>query len=138
MTLLEIMIVIFIIGIVGSVFSYNMKGSLEKGKAFKSEQGSRQVHDILTLAIAEGSLKLTETLDRDTVIRELDRSGLVKNPQKLIKDGWGVEYDISFGPDDEILVRSDRWLTFLRNKQKLKDEDIYEDYPWAIPKNSEA
>ena len=37
MTLLEVMIVIFIIGIISSVIGYNMKGSLEKAKAFKTE-----------------------------------------------------------------------------------------------------
>ena len=55
MTLLEIMIVIFIIGIIGSVIGYNMKGSLEEGKAFKSKEGSRQVYEILTLEVAKGT-----------------------------------------------------------------------------------
>ena len=36
LTIIEIMIVIFIISIVGGVMSYNMKGSLVKGRAFKN------------------------------------------------------------------------------------------------------
>ena len=37
LTLLEIMIVIVLIGIIGSVIGVNMKGSLDAGKAFKSD-----------------------------------------------------------------------------------------------------
>ena len=49
MTLLEIMIVIFIIGIIGSVIGYNMRGSLDNGKAFKTKEGSRKLYEIIQL-----------------------------------------------------------------------------------------
>jgi len=49
------MIVICIIGIIGSVIGYNMKGSMDEGRAFRSEHGSKQIHDLLTLKIAEGT-----------------------------------------------------------------------------------
>ena len=42
MTLLEVMIVIFIIGIIGSIVGYNMKGSMEKARAFKRVRGSKK------------------------------------------------------------------------------------------------
>ncbi len=47
-TLLEIMIVIFLIGLIGGIVSYSMKGSLEEGKAFKTEQAIMRVVDLLS------------------------------------------------------------------------------------------
>ena len=56
LTLLEIMIVIALITIIGGVLGYNMKGSLEKGKAFKTEQAIKQIDDILSVQYTiEGS-----------------------------------------------------------------------------------
>ena len=54
LTLLEIMIVIFLIGLIGSVIGYNVKGSLDEGRAFRSEQGACQIRDILLLEVAKG------------------------------------------------------------------------------------
>ena len=41
-TLLEIMIVILLIGLIGGVVSYNLKGTLDKGKAFASKEGAKK------------------------------------------------------------------------------------------------
>ena len=46
-TLLEMMIVITLIGLIASVIGYNMKGSLDRGKAFKTEESQKQIKDIL-------------------------------------------------------------------------------------------
>jgi type II secretory pathway pseudopilin PulG len=54
LTLLEIMIVIFLITLITGVIGYNMKGSLDKGKAFRTSQAKEQLHDMLLLALAEG------------------------------------------------------------------------------------
>ena len=60
MTLLEIMIVIFIIGIIGSVIGYNMKGSLEEGKAFKTQEGIKQLYEIFHLEMAKGTASIDD------------------------------------------------------------------------------
>ena len=91
-TLLEIMIVIFLIGLIGSVIGYNVKGSLEEGKAFKTEQGALQIQDILSLEASDGT-PLEEIIDRPAYY--LKRSGLCKNYDKLLKDGWGKPYELS-------------------------------------------
>ena len=46
LTLIEIMIVIVLIGLIGSVIGANMKGSLDEGKAFKTKyaHGADQRH----------------------------------------------------------------------------------------------
>jgi len=94
MTLLEIMIVIFIIGIIGSVVGYNMKGSLEKGKAFKTEHGMRQVEEIIMLEVASGNVQLDEVDNIEKVQKILKNSDLARNAKDLIKDGWGKEYEV--------------------------------------------
>ena len=53
-TLLEIMIVILLIGIITSVVGYNVKGSLDKGKVFKTEQAQNQIKELLLLEVAKG------------------------------------------------------------------------------------
>lgn len=118
LTLLEIMIVIFLIGLIGSVIGYNMKGSLEEGKAFKTEKAIEQIHDILMLEVAQG-----EPIEKVVKNPEgyLSHANVVKNPEKLLKDGWGVPFKIEadqYGHD--IVVSSDAYQHYKeRKKAKL-------------------
>ncbi|MBM3200894.1 MAG: type II secretion system protein [Chlamydiae bacterium] len=132
MTLLEIMIVIFIIGIIGSVIGYSMKGSLEEGKAFKSEQGSKQVYEILTLEMAKGG-KLEDILANP--LKYLESSGFAKNPKSLLQDGWGGEYLIVKKGYDDIAVISMAYIKHRENKGK-DIEDIKEKYPWMVSEDA--
>ncbi len=113
MTLLEIMIVILIIGIVGSVIGYNMRGSLERGKAFKSREGAKKVYEILTLRMAEGV-----TIDNVVAdpVDNIHRSGLVSNPSDLLTDGWNQQYVIEQTEHGELKVISQRYIEFLERK----------------------
>ncbi len=132
LTLLEIMIVIFLIGIIGSVIGYNMKGSLDEGRAFRTEQAIGQIRDILAMEIAQGN-------PVDVVVKNpesfLKHSGLVKDPAKLLKDGWGVPFTISAGQiKGEVRVSSKRYTEYKNAKRdKLKgiiqddEEDQQED-----------
>ena len=109
------MIVIFLIGIIGSVIGYNMKGSLEEGKAFKTERAIEQMTDILSLAIAQGSDPEAVKADPATYLK---RSGLVKNPDSLTKDGWGIPLNIAYdATQGELHVTSER-LQEHRDKKK--------------------
>jgi len=111
-TLLEIMIVIFLIGLIGSVIGYNVKGSLEEGKAFRSEQGIAKLKDILQMEIASG-------ISSEDIVNNpkyyLKRTGLVTDAAKLLKDGWGQPYIISQDGDYDISVKSVAWD---RHKEK--------------------
>ena len=117
LTLLEIMIVIFLIGLIGSVIGYNMKGSLEEGKAFKTRQAQEQIHDILMLEVAKGE-------DMSRVIGDpeafLKHSNLIKDPKKLIVDGWGKPFEITANQyNTDIIIKSDSLASY-EHKQREK------------------
>ena len=131
-TLLEMMIVIFIIGIIGSVVGYSMKGSLNEARAFKSEQGSKQVYDILMLSLANGG-SLTQMIKSAEMV--LEESGLVGHPKKMIKDGWNQRYVIKKTSENDIVVYSPQWRKYLVEKKHLEEGQLHEMYPWAFPEN---
>ncbi len=125
-TLLEIMIVIVLIGIIGSVIGVNMKGSLDEGRAFKTTRAAQEIEDILMLEVAKGT-----PIDQVLAKKEnyLEYSGMVKNPKKLLKDGWGKDFRV-YERGGKIVARSDS-LKAYRDKKKLdtgisSDEDLEE------------
>ncbi len=128
LTLLEIMVVIFIIGIIGTVIGVNMKGSLEEGKAFKSEKGSKQIYEILTLEISKGNLELEE-MTLAQIHDAVRHSGFASDPDKLLVDGWGKPYQIYKTEDGDLRIASESFVQYLKRKgQKLPD--IRKKYPW--------
>lgn len=114
-TLLEIMIVIFLIGLIGSVIGYNVKGSLEEGKAFRSEQGIAKLKDILLMEAANG-VSLDEIIDNPK--HYLKRTGLVADADKLLKDGWGQPYVITQEGEYDITVTSFAWEKYKEKRNK--------------------
>ncbi|SRR5581483_7937252 len=120
LTLLEIMIVIVLIGLIGSVIGVNMKGSLDEGKAFKSRQACEQIKDILMLAVAQGA-SLEEVIKDPQ--RYLELSGLVKDAEKFSQDGWNKPFDIKTGSDGEIEVTSENLKAYEKKRNaKLKSK----------------
>ena len=103
LTLLEIMIVIFLITLITGAIGYNMRGTLDKGKVFRSKQAKEQLHDLLLICLDEEG-------DAEKIANNpkhyLDKSGLAKDPKSLTKDGWGVPFKITVTPDkmDFIIV----------------------------------
>ena len=113
-TLIEMMIVMFLIAMIIGVIAYNYQGSLDEGKAFKTKTGMEKVKTILMLRVSENQEYLNgiETNWKDYV----RQSPLVQNPESLIKDGWGHEYRV--GPvnkdgQDEIEIQSQSYNTYL-------------------------
>ena len=127
MTLLEIMIVIFIIGIIGSVVGYNMRGSLDKGKVFKTKEGGKKLYEIVQLENAQENKLLKRFEDGDdpsTIISGmLKNSGLVRNPKDLMKDGWGEEYVFEMDKDG-FRYHSDKYEAY------CEKNNIEPEYPW--------
>lgn len=110
MTLIEIMIVILLIGLIGGALAYNMRGSLDRGRVFKTEQTMARAYDVLMMKYAEGNYPdVAALLAEKTKI--LNNSPLLKDGDKYLKDGWGK--DFVFEPDgDEIKITSvtlDQW-----------------------------
>jgi len=115
-TLLEIMIVIFLIGLIGSVIGYNMKGSLEKGKVFRTEQAIQQIEDAFTLELAQGTTTKAE-IESD-LAQALDKTGLFKKPKEIAKDGWGEPFMVTVDEENHITVYSQKYSAYLEKNRK--------------------
>ncbi|CUI15738.1 general secretion pathway protein G [Candidatus Protochlamydia naegleriophila] len=113
-TLVEMMIVMFLIAMITGVIAYNYTGSLEEGKAFKTKAGIEKIHTILDLHLA------THPEEKDNIDSNwkdiVDRSQLVKNAKELVKDGWGVEYKVTKDNEGEIEIVSDKYNAYLSKK----------------------
>lgn len=104
-TLIEIMIVILLIGVIGGALAFNMRGSMDKGRVFKTEQNMARVYDALMMEYAKGEDSLENIVKkRDTV---LDKCPFLKDGSKLLKDAWGGELAVSI-EGDEVVVTSDK------------------------------
>lgn len=130
-TLLEIMIVILLIGLIGGVVSYNLKGTLEKGKAFTSEEGARKLEDILNLEIQQGTKTAMEIArdksDNRALVKEcVLNSGLISQQQlaKFLKDGWGEYYTIKkVSKENQVIVTSHKLAEYQRAHPKPNADD---------------
>ncbi|MEK7339991.1 MAG: type II secretion system protein [Verrucomicrobiota bacterium] len=98
------MIVIVLIGLISGVLGFSMKGSLDKGKVFKTERAIQLIEDTLMLEVAKGA-PITEVIDKAEIY--LKNSGMVKNVENILKDGWGKRFDIE-KKGDQIRVTSKR------------------------------
>lgn len=105
-TLIEIMIVILLIGLIGGALAYNMRGSMDKGKAFKTEQNITRIYDILMMEQATTGKDLPEIVADAAGI--LDKSPLVKDGHNLLRDGWGGVITPTVENDD-ITFSSTKW-----------------------------
>lgn len=127
-TLLEMMIVILLIGLIGGVVSYNLKGTLDRGKAFAAREGAKKLEDILNLEIQQGTKKALDFArdksdKRDLVKAALLNSGLVSEQQakKLIVDSWNEFFIIKkVAGKDEVVVTSRKYEEY---KQTHHTED---------------
>lgn len=128
MTILEIMIVIFIIGIVGGVVGYNMKGTIEQGKAFKTKEGIGRLYELFhyEMATNDRTGKQVEEHWQEVV----KNSGFIKNPKKFVKDGWGQEYAVRFVSGD-FRIESKAYLAYLKKK------GLEADLPWEDDEDSQ-
>ncbi|MEG0036829.1 MAG: type II secretion system protein [Victivallaceae bacterium] len=99
-TLIEIMIVIFLIGLIGGVLAINMKGSVDKGKEFQTHQNCAKIYDILMMEYATGDRSLDQIVSDYRVL--VKNSPFCKNGDKVLKDGWGHDLivEIQEGTDD--------------------------------------
>ena len=116
-TLIEIMIVILLIGIIGGTLAFNMRGSMDQGRAFKTEQNMTRIHDILMLDSAqtgdEGSALCNNWEDR------IKASPMVKDANELCYDGWKQPFSVKAKGDD-IEIRSKKLDAFKAKHAKKK------------------
>ena len=129
-TLLEIMIVILLIGLIGGVVSYNLKGTLDKGKAFASKEGAKKLEDILNLEIQNGTRKAIDVArdksdERDIVKACIVNSGLISEQQvkKFVKDGWNEFFIIKKVKGEEQIVVTSRKYEEYKTTHHTEDSD---------------
>jgi general secretion pathway protein G len=130
LTLIEVMIVMLILGLISGLFMYNMKGSLEEGKAFKTEQASLQLQQILSMQIAMGVDPSRVNEDPAAVLAS---SKMFKDPKTMLKDGWGNPYSILVDQDGEVFVTSQKFLEYTEKQKSLSKEAMQEKFPWMYP-----
>ena len=113
-TLIEMMIVMFLIAMIIGVVAYNYQGTLEEGKAFKTKAAKEKLETILTLAASENPdiRDSIETKWKD-VIRT---SPLVHNAKDLERDGWGEDYEVKM-VDDRIKVISKHYNQYIEKNR---------------------
>lgn len=123
MTLMETMVVIFIIGIIGSVIGFNMRGSLEDSKAFKSKEGISRLYEILQMEMATGKTTIADiVLNPKEAVKQ---SGMTKKTEQLMSDGWNEPYAFSSTDDGgDIRITSTKYEKYCEAKGKERD------YPW--------
>lgn len=115
-TLIEMMIVMFLIALILGVLAYNYRGTLEEGKAFKTKAGMEKLETILNLAIAENPDLQNDIESKWQEV--IMSSPLVSNPSALIKDGWGNTYDVTV-ENGKINVRSEKYEEYIRSNPSM-------------------
>ncbi len=109
-TLIEMIIVMVLIGLILGIVAYNYTGAIDEGKAFKTKTGIEKLETILSIVISEDPD--SEDNISSTWKEKIKSSPLVQNPNSLIKDGWGEEYQVRF-EDGQIKVSSKRYDAYL-------------------------
>lgn len=128
LTLIEVMIVILIIGIIGSVVGYNMKGSLDKAKAFKTEQGAKKLYELTLLGLEEKGTSLA-SLSKDTellkkITEAINAVGITVRAATLMQDGWGEPFTAFTVVGEGLQFRSEKYDAYcLKTGRKSR-------YPW--------
>lgn len=110
-TLVEMMIVMFLIAMITGVIAYNYAGSLEEGKAFKTRAGIEKLQTVISLYQAQHGA------DGASWKKMVEESPLVKNPEDLMKDGWGAEYSVDM-EGDHIIIKSQKLIDYEAKKKK--------------------
>lgn len=116
-TLVEMMIVMFLIAMITGVIAYNYTGSLEEGKAFKTRNGMTKIQNVLSMHLATHP---ENQANIETKWPEyLALSPLVKSSKDLEKDGWGGDYKVNIDEESgEIAVTSEKYNNYLKGKKE--------------------
>lgn len=107
-TLIEVMIVMLLVALFTGVVAYNYSGSLEVGKANTTKMAMDKLENTLALILAEEPSKI-QTIESEwqSLVKG---SPLVKNPDSLIRDGWGHTFEVTVDSrNDQIQIYSRKY-----------------------------
>lgn len=113
LTLIEVMLVLFIIALAVGVLTYNMKGSLNEGKCFKTRQRARQIEQMLQMVSAQTGESLEEIQGHPE--ESLKKTGLVPNPESFMKDGWNERMRVEI-VNDQLIAISEKYRRLMKEK----------------------
>jgi type II secretory pathway pseudopilin PulG len=109
-TLIEMMIVMFLIALISGVVAYNYRGTLDEGKAFKTAADIKTIENILNLAAASDEAHNVVSDWR----QHIKHSPLVQNSNSIMKDGWGGDYKVR-EEDGIIIVESPKFESYRKS-----------------------
>lgn len=117
-TLIEMMIVMFLIAMITGVIAVNYTGSLEEGKAFKTKNGIEKINTVVDLYLASNP-------GAEVNVPEIVHgSPLVKNSKELLKDGWGQDYTFDTDTQGNVKVVSTKYNEYLsKSKNSMFKKD---------------
>jgi type II secretory pathway pseudopilin PulG len=122
-TLIEIMIVMFLIALITGVIAYNYRGSLDEGKAFKTRAAIEKVETILNLKVSEDPALLDSITAPNVWHDVIKNSPLVSNSDALLKDGWGGDFVVSVDNNGMIKVSSAKYDQYVQTHQSMFGKD---------------
>lgn len=115
-TLIEIMIVILLIGIIGGTLAFNMRGSMDQGRVFKTEQNRMRIYDILMLESAQTGKELSQIArEWETYVK---KSPMVRDPKQLCCDGWKKKFKVEVQEDDDLVITSEKLEAYKKRHDK--------------------
>ncbi|NGX53562.1 MAG: hypothetical protein K1000chlam4_00274 [Chlamydiae bacterium] len=100
-TLIEIMIVIMLISLIGGALAFNMRGSMDQGRAFKTDQNIARVRDILLMATVDDDLTTDYVVTHWENI--VEKSAIVDG-KKVVFDGWKDKLNVAASGDDIVVT----------------------------------
>jgi general secretion pathway protein G len=114
LTLIEMMIVMFIIALITGGLAYRYVGSLDESRAFKTKVAIDRLTGILNLKAADepGFINEVSTKWHDVATH----SPLVSNPNDIANDGWGNRFTVEV-ENDAIVVHSRKYEEYLRQNE---------------------
>jgi general secretion pathway protein G len=120
-TLIEMMIVMFLIALITGVVAYNYRGSLDEGKVFKTKTGIDKLETILNLEVAKNPSLIDHiSSEWQNLVRS---SPLVQNAEALMKDGWGNYYIVGT-ENGNIKIYSEKYNDYRNRHRTLLGDDI--------------
>jgi general secretion pathway protein G len=116
LTLIEMMIVMFIIASITGVLGYRYASSLDEAKAFKTKTAIERVSSALNLEAAQNPDFLSNIQSEWQAAVANSPLG-TNNSKDLLRDGWGVTFEV-YVENGNIIVRSQKFDDYTRNNPK--------------------
>jgi hypothetical protein len=97
-----------------------MRGTLDKGRAFRTEQAKEQLHDLLMMCLANHG-NADDIASRPA--RYLIELGIAKDPKNLLQDGWKRPFTITANTaKTDFLVDSDALDKYYAKQKRDMDK----------------